>query len=104
MHSSPGRRSSHQYEINNSIAKIRCRRLVFQALSFSPASGAAVKLFLLKAVSVQVVSRQPLLTIGGVVPVDPPEWLPPAPPLTPKLDEPRDFDFARTAPGRPEVE
>ena len=89
-HSSPGRsRSSDQYEINNSIAKIGCPWASPLRRSLFPASGGAVVTFRrpVTIVSFETSSgpagvQSPLLTIGGVVPAGPPKWLPPPPPLT----------------------
>jgi hypothetical protein len=77
-------RSSDQYEINNSIAKIGCPRTRLSGVLFSP--PAAVRLPPAAQCFPHQFSpagiRSPLLSIGGMVPAGPPKWLPPPPPPT----------------------
>jgi len=92
-HSPPGRsRSSDQCEINNSSAQIRRPQTLLSLGLFSRPPVArlqpsAIPLaerspsFPLQPVQSAGV-QSPLRRIGGVVPVGPPKWLPPPPPLT----------------------
>ena len=102
-HSSPGRsRSSDQYAIHNSIAKMGSLRTRLSGVRFSPPAAARLSAFpeisfpepvlfptagrsvssLFETSSTAAGVRSPPPNIGGVVPAGPPKWLPSPPPLT----------------------
>ena len=102
-HSSPGRsRSSDQYAIHNSIAKMGSLRTRLSGVRFSPPAAARLSAFpeisfpepvlfptagrsvssLFETSSTAAGVQSPPPNIGGVVPAGPPKWLPFPPPLT----------------------
>jgi len=102
-HSSPGRsRSSDQYAIHNSIAKMGSLRTRLSGVRFSPPAAARLSAFpeisfpepvlfptagrsvssLFETSSTAAGVQSPPPNIGGVVPAGPPKWLPSPPPLT----------------------
>ena len=102
-HSSPGRsRSSDQYAIHNSIAKMGSLRTRLSGVRFSPPAAARLSAFpeisfpepvlfptagrsvssLFETSSTAAGVRSSPPNIGGVVPAGPPKWLPSPPPLT----------------------
>lgn len=125
-HSSPGRsRSSDQYAIHNSIAKMGSLRTRLSGVRFSPPAAARLSAFpeisfpepvlfptagrsvssLFETSSTAAGVQSPPPNIGGVVPAGPPKWLPFPPPLTTTLYNvvdpfvgPTDFDCFYTNP------